>query len=182
MFPSTGIAQIWKCAHSPTAVRADRSLMSSLLVTDRNVPLHHFRRVNSDVLPGCGCRSYAPGHNCHVIQATRANSGPTSWFPATVTALEHEDATVEYDDGTTCRLWRHGGFDQRVHVGTALLVCECWSLVSLAASSGRDQLSVAVRDPRWRKSGLPEDRPRPWRASIVSNASGEWFEVLRDMD
>ena len=137
---------------------------------------------NAEVLPGCGCRAYAPGHNCHVIQATRANSDPGSWFPATVTALEHAEATVEYDDGSTCRLWRHGGFDERVAVGIALLACECWSLVSVAGGDGRDQLSVAVRDPSWRERGLPEDRPRPWRAGIVSNATGEGVDVLHDAD
>jgi hypothetical protein len=138
--------------------------------------------TNAEVAPGCGCRSYAPGHNCHLIQATRANSDPASWFPAAVTALEHEEATVEYDDGSRCRLWRHGGLDERVAVGTALLVSECWSLISLAARNGRDQLSVAVRDPTWRKDRLPDDRPRAWRAGIVSNATGEGVDILHGND
>lgn len=137
---------------------------------------------NSDVVSGCGCGAGFPGHNCHVIQATRANSDPTSWFSATVTALEQEEATVEYDDGSTCRLWRHGGFDERAAVGTALLACECWSLVSVAAGNGRDQLSVAVRDPTWRRDQLPEERPRAWRAGIVSNVTGEGIDILHDKD
>ena len=133
---------------------------------------------NSDVVSGCGCGAGFPGHNCHVIQATRANSDPTSWFSATVTALEQEEATVEYDDGSTCRLWRHGGFDERVSVGTVLLTCEHWSLVSVVGSDGWDQLSVEVRDPSWRKAGLPEDRPRPWSPGIVNNANGEGADIL----
>lgn len=80
---------------------------------------------NSDASRGCGCDSYGLGHQCHVIQVTQANSDPTSWFPGTVTALEQDQATVEYDDGSTCRLWRHRGFDERVTVATVLLVCEC---------------------------------------------------------
>ena len=137
---------------------------------------------NSDVRPGCGCEAGFPGHNCHVIQARQANSDPESWFSATVTALEQEEATVEYDDGSTCRLWRHGGFDERVSVGTVLLACECWSLVSVVGSDWRDQLSVEVRDPSWREAGLPEDRPRPWCAGIVSNVTGEGVDILHDKD
>jgi hypothetical protein len=117
-----------------------------------------------------------------VIQATRANSDPTSWFSATVTALEQEEATVEYDDASTCRLWRHGGFDERVTVGTALLACERWSLVSVVGSDGQDQLSVEVRDPSWRQAGLPEDRPRPWSPGIVNNVTGEGVDILHGKD
>jgi len=134
---------------------------------------------NSDVSRGRCCDSYAPGHNCHVISTTHANSDPTAWFPATVTALEQDEATVEYEDGSNCRLWRHSGFDTRVIVGTAVLVCERWSLVSVPGSSGRDQLSVEIRNPTWRKNGLPEDRPRPWRAGIVNLATGEGVAVQR---
>jgi hypothetical protein len=137
---------------------------------------------NSDVLPTCGCRTYFPGHNCHVVQATRANSDPTSWFAARVTALEQEEATVKYDDGSTCRLWRHGGFDERVAVGAALLTCEPWSLISVLGSDGRDQLSVEVRNPSWRKAGLPEDRPRRWSPGIVNNATGEGVDILHGND
>jgi hypothetical protein len=131
---------------------------------------------NSDASRGCGCRSYAAGHNCHVIQATRANSDPTSWFPGTVTALEQDEATVEYHDGSTCRLWRHDGFEVPMAVGTAVLACERWSLLSITGSDGRDQLSVEVRDPTWRRHELPEDRARPWRAGIVSNETGEGID------
>jgi hypothetical protein len=138
--------------------------------------------ANSDAPRGCGCRAYHPGHSCHVIQATRANSDPTSWFRATVTVLNQEEVTVEYEDGSMCRLWRHGGFDERVTVGTALLVCERWLMVSIVGSDGRDQLSVAVRHPTWRKDGLPEDRSRKWVAGIVSIASGEGVDILHVED
>jgi hypothetical protein len=133
---------------------------------------------NSAVSRGCGCRSYRPGHHCHVIQATRANSDPTAWFSGTVTAVEQDEAAVEYEDGSTCRLWRHGGFGTRVTVGMPLLVCECWSLVSVAGRDGRDQLSVEIREPTWRQHGLPEDRPRPWRAGVVGIDTGEGVDIL----
>ena len=129
-------------------------------------------------MSGCGCKSYAPGHNCHVIQATKANSDPMSWFPVTVTALEPEEVTLQYEDGSTCRLWRHGGFDSRVAVGTALLACETWSLLSVVGEGGRYQLSVEVRDPSWHRDGLPEDRPQPYMAGVVSNETGEGVDIL----
>jgi hypothetical protein len=117
-----------------------------------------------------------------VIQATQVNSDPTSWFAAAVTALNGEEATVEYDDGSSCRLWRHGGFDERVTVGTAVLVSERWSLVSVVSSEGRDQLSVAVRHGTWRSDGLPDDRDRKWTAGIVNLATGEGVDILHAED
>jgi hypothetical protein len=117
-----------------------------------------------------------------VIQATRANSDPTSWFAGTVTALDAEEATVDYDDGSTCRLWRHGGFGAGIAIGTALLVCECWSLVSTAGNEPRDQLSIVTRHSTWRKDRLPEDRERKWRAGVVDLASGEGVDIVRAED
>jgi hypothetical protein len=128
----------------------------------------------------CGCMSYAPGHNCHVIQAGKANSDPNSWFPATVTALAEEEVTLKYEDGSTCRLWRHGGFDNRVAVGTALLACESWRLLSVVGKDGWCQLSVEVRDPSWHESGLSEDRPRLHMSGVVSNETGEGVDILHD--
>jgi hypothetical protein len=127
---------------------------------------------------GCGCKSYRPGHNAHVIQATRANSDPTSWFAAKVTDLDAEEAIVEYDDGSSCRLWRHGGFDARVTVGTALLVAETWSLVSIDGTERGGQLSVEVRNHTWRKDRLPEDRDRTWRAGVVDLSTGEGVDIV----
>jgi hypothetical protein len=124
--------------------------------------------------------SYAPGHNCHVIQAGKANSDPNSWFPATVTALAEEEVTLKYEDGSTCRLWRHGGFDNRVAVGTALLACESWRLLSVVGKDGWCQLSVEVRDPSWHESGLSEDRPRLHMSGVVSNETGEGVDILHD--
>jgi hypothetical protein len=60
--------------------------------------------------------------------------------------------------------------------------CEHWSLVSVVGSDGQDQLSVEVRDPSWRKAGLPEDRPRPWCPGIVNNVTGEGVDILHGKD
>jgi hypothetical protein len=99
-----------------------------------------------------------------------------------VTALDGEGATVEYDDGSRCRLWRHGGFDERVTVGTALLACERWSLLSIAGSDARYQLSVDVRTPTWRSKDLPDDRKRKWTAGIVNLATGVGIDNLHRKD
>ena len=95
-----------------------------------------------------------------------------------MTALEQEEVTLEYEDGSTCRLWRHGGFDDRVAVGTSLLACERWSLLSVAGKDGRYQLSIEVRESSWRRGGLPEDRPQPYMAGVVSNETGEGVDIL----
>jgi hypothetical protein len=129
-------------------------------------------------MSGCGCKSYGPGHNCHAIQATNANSDPTSWFAATVTALEQEEATLEYQDGSSCQIWRHGGFDDRVAIGTSLLACERWSLLSVVGKDDRYQLSVEVREPSRHRDKLPESRPRPHMVGIVSNETGEGIDIL----
>jgi hypothetical protein len=135
--------------------------------------------ANSDAPRGCGCRAYHPGHSCHVIQATRANSDPTPWFRATVTVLNQEEVTVEYEDGSMCRLWRHGGFDERVTVGTALLVCERWLMVSIVGSDGRDQLSAT---PLGVRTGCRRIEAGKWVAGIVSIASGEGVDILHVED
>ena len=110
---------------------------------------------NSDVVSGCGCGAGFPGHNCHVIQATRANSDPMSWFSATVTALEQEEATVEYDDGSTCRLWRHGGFDERVTVGTSLLRVSIGRWFQLSGATVRTSSALRFAIPVGARPGCP---------------------------
>jgi hypothetical protein len=97
---------------------------------------------------------------------------------AHATALEQEERPSSTTTGPLAASGVNGGFDARVTVGTALLTCERWSVVSVVGSDGRDQLSVEVRDPRWRKAGLPEDRPRPWSPGIVNNANGEGVDIL----
>jgi hypothetical protein len=126
---------------------------------------------------GCGCASFRPGHNCHVIQARLANSDPESWFVATVTEVNGDDVLVAYDDGTTCRLRRHGGFHERVTLAATVLVCEPWSVISVVAGDVRVQLSVEVRTPSWRKNSLPEDRPHVAVSGVVSNATGEGIDL-----
>jgi hypothetical protein len=73
-------------------------------------------------------------------------------------------------------LWRHAGFDGRFVVGDPILVCEGWSLISLEGQGAGTQLSVEVRRQTWRRSGLPEDRPRVERTGIVSNETGEGLD------
>ena len=108
---------------------------------------------------GCGCKSVAPGHNAHTIPATQANGDPTSWFFAPVTSKEFEEVTVEYDHGSTCRPWRHSDFVERIAVGTSVLTCERWSLISVISSETRYQLSVEVPEPSWRQNELPRRWP-----------------------
>jgi hypothetical protein len=127
---------------------------------------------------GCGCHSYRPGHNCHVIQARLANSDPESWFVATVTEVNGDEAVVTYDDGTTCRLWRHGGFHDRVTLAATVLVCEAWSVMSVVDGNVRVQLSVEGRTPTWRKNSLPEDRPHVAASGVVSNETGEGVDIF----
>jgi hypothetical protein len=127
---------------------------------------------------GCGCDSYRPGHNCHVVQARLANSDPASWFVATVTEVSGDEVVGTYDDGTACRLWRHGGFHARVTLAATVLVCEPWSVVSVADGDARVQLSVEVRTPSWRRNSLPEDRRHVAATGVVSNATGEGIDIL----
>lgn len=88
------------------------------------------------------CGSYAPGHNCHSIQARLAGQDPRSWWPARVVALDGDVVTVDYGDGTTAALWRHAGLDDRVRLGEAVKVCERWSLLAVAGPDGARWLSV----------------------------------------
>jgi hypothetical protein len=127
---------------------------------------------------GCGCESFRPGHNCHVVQARLANSDPESWFVTTVTEANGDDVLVAYDDGTTCRLRRHGGFDARVALAATVLVCEAWSMMSVVDGDARIQLSVEVRTPSWRKHSLPEDRLHVAAPGVVSNETGEGVDIL----
>ena len=89
---------------------------------------------------GCGCESFRPGHNCHVTQARLANSDPESWFVATVTEANGDEVVIAYDDGTTCRLWRHGGFDRRAALGARVLTCEVWSVMSVVDGAARERV------------------------------------------
>jgi hypothetical protein len=127
---------------------------------------------------GCGCDSFRPGHNCHVIQARLANSDPESWFVSTATEVNGDEVVVAYDDGTTCRLWRHGGFDERMTLAASVLVCEAWSVTSVVDADLRVQLSVEVRAPSWRKNSLPEDRLHVATSGVVSNETGEGIDIV----
>ncbi|BEP13450.1 hypothetical protein acdb102_17610 [Acidothermaceae bacterium B102] len=124
-------------------------------------------------MPGCGCPSYAHGHNIHWIPATKANSDPTSWFPAHVVSFSDELTTVVYGDGDLCELWRHTGLEADLAVGEQVFVSELWSLLACAADDGHRQLSARIEAKIWRKYQLPEDRPRPFAAGIVDLATGE---------
>jgi len=55
-------------------------------------------------MSGCGCESFGGGHNCHPIQVRRAKGDPTSWFLATVTRLQNEHATLQYEDRSACKV------------------------------------------------------------------------------
>jgi hypothetical protein len=112
-----------------------------------------------------------------VIQARLANSDPESWFVATVTEKNGDEVFIAYDDGTTCRLWRHGGFDEAVALGATILVCAAWSVMSVVDGDVRVQLSVEARTPSWRKNSLPEDRLHVAASGVVSNETGEGVDI-----
>jgi hypothetical protein len=124
-------------------------------------------------MPGCGCDSYNHGHNIHWMPATKANSDPTSWFPAVIVGFLGELATVVYEDGETCELWRHTGLEADLAVGGQVFVSEVWSMIAFADGDGHRQLSTRIETKTWRKDQLPEDRPRPFAAGIVDLATGE---------
>ena len=127
-------------------------------------------------MPGCGDGFYSPGHNLHWIQTKKAASDPLAWFPATVIAVDDEVATVRYDDdGSTCRLWRHGGYLGRLRPDDRVAVCERWHVLQLP-SSGGGFVWVCVKAldrSAKRTTDLPEDRPQPFRAVPVDMSTGE---------
>jgi hypothetical protein len=126
-------------------------------------------------MPGCGDGLYRPGHNLHWIQTKKAGSDPLAWFPATVIDVEGEIATVRYDDdGSTCRLWRHGGFASRLRPGDRASVCERWHVLQLPATGGGTWVCIEALDaaPK-RTTGLPADRLQPFRAVPVDMSTGE---------
>jgi hypothetical protein len=126
----------------------------------------------------CGCDSYRPGHNCHQIQARLASSDPSSWFAATVIALDQDLTTVEYADRSTCVIWRHGGLNQRCTAGSHVFVTESWALISVPGAEHRSLLSIEVRECSWCESELPADRPRVAVAGIVDFSIGEGIDLV----
>lgn len=127
------------------------------------------------------CGSYAPGHNCHSIQARLAGQDPRSWWPASVVALDGDVITVDYGDDTTAALWRHAGFDDRVRPGEEVEVCERWSLLAVESADGARWLSVRVSPT----GGRPVKGPREVairsavNAGVVDLATGEAIDLLR---
>lgn len=128
----------------------------------------------------CGCDSFKPGHNCHQIQVRLAGSDPYSWFDADVTSVARGLAVVRYQDGSSCELWRHGGFDERCAAGTHVTVSEQWGLISVPGVEHRALLSVEVREPSWRRDDLPEDRLQVPVAGIVDFGTGEAVDLTRE--
>lgn len=132
------------------------------------------------VMSGC-CGSYAPGHNAHQIQARLAGEDPHSWWPATVSAVDGDDATVDYGDGTPARLWRHAGFAGRLHVGEHVDVSERWSLLSVGGDAGARWLSVRVTPTGGRPIKPPREvaiRPVV-HAGVVDIAAGEGLDIAQ---
>jgi hypothetical protein len=66
---------------------------------------------------------------------------------------------------------------RRIQIGDRIVVCEAWSLIALQGHGAGMQLSVEVRGTTWRKSDLPEDRPRVARVGITSNLTGAGLDL-----
>ena len=126
-------------------------------------------------MPGCDDGLYQAGHNLHWIQTNHAGSDPLSWFPATVLDVDDEIAIVRYDDdGSTCRLWRHGGYAGRLTAGDRVAVCERWHVLQLPPSGGGTWVCVKALDrAAKRTTDLPDDRPQVSRPIVVDLATGE---------
>jgi hypothetical protein len=109
--------------------------------------------ANSDVLPGCGCRGYWPGHNWHVIKATRATTATRSSSSRSTRSCSEGIRVIQ----TPCQAPQASAYAERF-VRTA---CLDWLLIP-----GRRQLD---RGPaRVRQALQPRASPsgtRPMSAS-----------------